>query len=916
MPSPDGVLEPDPLYQEVFQSAPRPMWIYDLGTLRFLDVNRAAVDWYGYSREEFLGMTIREVVLPSVGVELATIGLKSDISRHVIKDGSLIDVEVTSSDIIFRGQRARVMAPADITERLSSERTLTAQLGITRALADAQSLEDAAPWVLEAICTNFGWEFGALWKADSASGLIGCLELWSDVRVAGSRFYEATKQLSLPSGKGLTGKVWATGDAAWVVDVVNEEAFERRDMARDCGLHGAFAFPLALGDDVGVLEFFGPQPRHPEEAVIRMTASVASQISQFVESKRSENAIRQSEAHKTAIMDSALDAIISFDGWLNIAGFNPAAEKMFGYERDEVIGRSFVDLLTPREMRSELHRAFEGGLSSRFNERVEMTMIRFDGTAFPVEFAATAVELQTGRFFTAYIHDITDRKRGEEAIQKSELRKGAILDSALDAIVTVDQNLNIVEFNPAAEMMFGFKREEVLGKAALERFAPEELRVSLLRELERFRQTGTSPMLNRRIELTALRADGTPFPVEYSVTAVAQPEGHYFTNYIHDITDRRRREAEIRASEAKYRGLMEQASDGILLLEVTGRFIDCNARLLEMTGYSREELLQFTLSDVLTKEQLANLPNFLKEVRKGKASLFERTLLRRNGEKYPVETSVGLTEDGHVLAIVREITERKRAEREMRATLEELRQTDAERRRLLSNLVGAQEEERRRIAADIHDDSIQVMIALGMQLELLTRSIVDTDLRAEIEGARSVVLQAVDRLRLVLFDLHQPNLAAGGVGSALRAHLDQLQSDSGVECSLEDDLVTEPAGDVATILYRVGQEALANIRKHAKASRVDMSLGVEEGGYLLKVSDDGVGFSVDDHDVYVQGHLGMHAMRERVEMAGGRLEIVSMPGVGSQLSFWLPARRESDTAVASVPSIDLVRDSGEVSPLN
>ncbi|MEO7804886.1 MAG: PAS domain-containing sensor histidine kinase [Actinomycetota bacterium] len=359
-----------------------------------------------------------------------------------------------------------------------------------------------------------------------------------------------------------------------------------------------------------------------------------------------------------------------------------------------------------------------------------------------------------------------------------------------------------------------------------------------------------------------------------------------------------------------YQDVFQSAPQPMWILDLeTLRFLDVNKVSIGVYGYSRAELL------LMTNDLAAfALPN-----KNGR-------FVKKDGTAIDVQlASSDITFRGRParLIIPIDVTSQKAAKRalvdadslvgverqlrkhEMRATREELRLTNAERRRLLASLVGAQEEERRRISADIHDDSIQVMSALTMRIEGLTRSIQDSDLRTQMESIRSHAELAVHRLRLLLFDLHPLNLVSEGVGSALSAHLDHWKSDSRMDYSFEDRLSTQPPPDVATILFRVGQEALRNIRKHANATRVSVSLVPQDDGVLLSVSDDGVGFGVHPDDLYLPGHIGMQAMREKVEMAGGWLKVTSVPGVGSELVFWVPDHS----------SIDL-RDSSEVSPID
>ena len=234
--------------------------------------------------------------------------------------------------------------------------------------------------------------------------------------------------------------------------------------------------------------------------------------------------------------------------------------------------------------------------------------------------------------------------------------------------------------------------------------------------------------------------------------------------------------------------------------------------------------------------------------------------------------------------IMSDISERKRAEDKLRRGLDVLRRTMEDRRRLLLRLEDAQEEERRRIASDIHDDSIQVMSAADIRAQALVRQIGDADIRRDAEDLRETIRAAVERLRHLLFELRPPALDREGLVSALRAY----SSDGVPVPEFIDGLLAEPPPDVRVILFRIAQEAIANARKHASPDAIRVSIATEEDGVELVVSDDGSGFDVAALDAPEPGHIGLLTMIERAELAGGRCRIRSEPGGGTTVDAWVP----------------------------
>lgn len=235
---------------------------------------------------------------------------------------------------------------------------------------------------------------------------------------------------------------------------------------------------------------------------------------------------------------------------------------------------------------------------------------------------------------------------------------------------------------------------------------------------------------------------------------------------------------------------------------------------------------------------------------------------------------------------------------ELARTVQILRSADDGRKELLTRLVGAQEEERRRIASDVHDDPLQVMTAANLRLQMLRRMIVDPEPAQMLAQLEANVRQAIARLRNLLFQLRPPALDRQGLAPAIRLCLEQLASELTVEHSLENRLGAEPAPEIRTVLYRIAQEAITNVRKHAMAEHISVLLAYENNGYLVRVRDDGRGFDPGDDERARPGHLGIFTMRERAEIAGGRISIESAPGNGTTVEFWLPGD-QADPAVAS-----------------
>ncbi len=229
-----------------------------------------------------------------------------------------------------------------------------------------------------------------------------------------------------------------------------------------------------------------------------------------------------------------------------------------------------------------------------------------------------------------------------------------------------------------------------------------------------------------------------------------------------------------------------------------------------------------------------------------------------------------------------EIAVAERTER-LRDAVSDLEAVDAQRRHLLQGLVRAQEDERTRLANDIHDDPLQKLVSVKMRVELLRRA---GDHLEELDVIQETLRSCIVSLRFMLFDLRPPILDERGLAPAIERFLDQ----SGLQAAwtVEDALPTAIDPDARVILYRIAQEALVNVKKHADAGHVAVRLTEDGAGILMRISDDGRGFFLDDNTGSRPGHLGLGSMRERAEMAGGRCSMFSLPGTGTTLEVWLP----------------------------
>jgi signal transduction histidine kinase len=225
----------------------------------------------------------------------------------------------------------------------------------------------------------------------------------------------------------------------------------------------------------------------------------------------------------------------------------------------------------------------------------------------------------------------------------------------------------------------------------------------------------------------------------------------------------------------------------------------------------------------------------------------------------------------------------------LNSAAEDIERRQAEQAALLAEVVAVEEETRRRIAADIHDDTAQAVAAAGLRIDALIGELDDAEAREAGANARVALAEANRRLRRLLFELRPPALDEAGVAAAVELFLADAFGQNGVDWRVDNRLDGEPSPEVRAIVYRVALEALTNVRKHSGADLVEVRLERRGVGIAVQVRDNGGGFDLPAPDAPTEaGHIGLLTMRERAEAAGGRFSLSSTPGRGTVVEFWMP----------------------------
>ena len=416
---------------------------------------------------------------------------------------------------------------------------------VAEATSRAKTVDDALLACIEQLCRWTGWPVGHVYFADPKDPLqLFPSQLWylaDPTRF--DRFRAHTERTSFSRGVGLPGRVLESGRAEWIVDVTCDANFPRHAEAASVGLRGGFSFPIPIADaTVAVIECFSVEAVSPDDRLLEVVSHIGRQVGRLIAGMRMEAALRESESRFRSVAESANDAIIAADSEGRILSCNPAAERMFGFDRESVFGQP-LSFLMPERFRpmhdTGLQRVAERPESSRIiGKTVEVVGLRADGAEFPIELSLSTWETAEGRFFGGIIRDIAARKESED--------QARVLETAPDPIVKVDAARRIVLANARTEQLFGYERSELLGRPVEELFASHSSR----RAADRFHAACTNADVADRtdqgVELNGRRKDGSEFPLDVTLSSVRGADGIVVTSILRDVTERRRFESQLR----------------------------------------------------------------------------------------------------------------------------------------------------------------------------------------------------------------------------------------------------------------------------------------------------------------------------------------------------------------------------------
>ena len=617
----------------------------------------------------------------------------------------------------------------------------------------------------------------------------------------------------------------------------------------------------------------------------------------------------QARATLAAIVESSEDAIVSKDLNGVITSWNRGAERLYGYSRQEAVGQS-VTLVIPEERLDGEAPILDQIRRGEAVPQYETVRQRKDGTLIDIALTVSAIRNDEGQIVgvSKVAHDITERKRAEAALRESEERLRLFIEHAPAAIAMFDRDMRYVAVSRRWLADYGLP-EDILGQSHYALFpeVPERWRAA--------HQQGLAGIVARAEEDCFERTDGTVHWLRWEIRPWRDKVGGIggIIIFAEDITAGKAAEDALRESEAQHRATFDNAAVGIAHVGLDGRWLRCNDALCALTGYSREELLTKTFTEITHPDDVEPDWSAVRRLVADEIETFsiEKRYIRKDGTPIWGHLTVSLLRDAqgraeHFISIVQNIQSRKEAQAQLRQFADDLERRVEERTReladsqdklraLTTDLNLTEHRIRKQLATDLHDYLAQLLVLSRLKLGQAKLEDVTPAAAQAMTEVQEVMDQALAYTRTLVAQLSPPILNEFGLLMALRWLADQMQRQLTVSLDLETE-VLPLSEEQAVLLFQSVRELLMNIVKHAGTAEARIAVSQSGGVLRITVSDPGTGYDPVAAEARLEPGFGIFSIRERMKALGGGFEMHSAPGEGTTAILQLPLEYQSGMA--------------------
>lgn len=651
-------------------------------------------------------------------------------------------------------------------------------------------------------------------------------------------------------------------------------------------------------------------------------------LSEQVQLTRNLEALRDANAYLEKLIDQANSPIVVWDAQFRIVRFNHALEMLSGRDAAQVLGQPIEEVMHPRNVELAMGYIRQTCEGRRWNA-IELDIHHVDGSTRTVLWNSGTVSAPDGTLLAAIAQgqDITERKQAEEALRKSEARLHAITDSAQDAILMMDPRGLITYWNPAAERIFGYTVAEAIGQN-LHRFIAFPMQATAHKEaFAAFQQTGKGNAVGKTLDFSARRKDGATIQVQLSLSAIQMSDGWHSVGLLRDVTEQRRSEELLRASEERFRLLVKNSSDIIVVIDADGIQQYVSPAAERITGFAAEELAKRPFREVIHPDDMEEVLRAWKQIVQQPASIRSVTYrhIHKTAGWVPLEAfAQNFLADPAVrgvVASVRDVSERRRAEREKTELEAQLQQ--AQKMESVGRLAGG-------VAHDFNNILQAILGYTDMALEEVPQ---DAPLRRDLEEIYRMGQRAADLTRQLLAFARRQAITPEelDLNEAVSGMLNMLERLIGENITLlwlpgqgiwhvkldpvqVDQMLTNLCLNARDAIGGVGKLTIETANCSFDQAYCDQHPGFLPGDYVrLAVSDDGCGMSPETKSHLFEPFfttkgqhkgtgLGLAMVYGAVKQNYGFIDVESEVDQGTSFRIYLPCYTgESEPEVVDLP---------------